>query len=141
MNSRTREDQDFADPRYGNEHGDDGNWLPAPCVICDEETQTRCAVCRQHVCGHHREGCPNGCDDPTVLPAGSPVARRLGTVAITCAGCGIAFIVEYRFSQGLVNLGEYLVECPAPACRHPHHPTLAGEIVDIFASADPARRG
>jgi hypothetical protein len=45
----------------GLDHGPDGKYLPAECIICHEDTQFRCGRCHQPVCEFHPE-CPNDCD-------------------------------------------------------------------------------
>ncbi len=45
-------------------YGPDGRYIPRECIVCHEDTQTRCGGCRQPICQHH-ESCPNGCDNFT----------------------------------------------------------------------------
>lgn len=54
-------DNDARESMYALEHGADGRWLPRRCVICDQETNLRCAACHTYVC-HLHEHCPNGCE-------------------------------------------------------------------------------
>lgn len=63
------------DPTCRDEHDEEGNWLPGPCIFCGEECQTRCAGCHKPICHHHDEPCPNGCEEPPGRRP--PVFRRV----------------------------------------------------------------